>query len=122
MPEGRSGQPRIDAYSFGRIEVDGRTYTSDVVILPTGVKGDWWREEGHMLKPADLAEVLDASPDVLVVGQGAQACMKVAEETLVCLEQAGIKPVCAPTARAVEVYNERAQRGENVVAALHLTC
>jgi len=102
--------------------VGGRTCTSDVVILPTGVKDNWRREEGHILKPADLAEVLGVAPAVLVVGQGAQGCMTVTDETLACLEQAGIEPVCAPTPRAVEVYNERALRGENVAAVLHLTC
>ncbi len=53
--------PRIGAYSFGHIEVDGRTYSSDVVILPSGVRGNWWRNEGHMLKPGDLSDVLEAS-------------------------------------------------------------
>lgn len=117
-----AGCPRIGACSFGHIEVDGRTYSSDVVILPSGVRGNWWRNEGHMLKPGDLSDVLKASPDVLVVGQGAHGCMKVTAEALACLKQAGIEPVCMPTGRAVEAYNERVERGENVAAALHLTC
>ena len=117
-----AGQPRIGGYGFGSIEIDGQTYTSDVIILPTEVRGDWWRDEGHTLVPGDLADVLDASPEVLVVGQGAHGYMKVTDETLACLKHAGIEAVCMPTARAVDVYNERAQRGERVAAALHLTC
>jgi hypothetical protein len=115
-------QPRIDSYQFGRIEIDGRVYTSDVIILPGGVKGNRWREEGHALKPSDLSAVLEAFPKVLVVGQGAHGCMSVPEATLACLKQAGIEAICAPTAQAVELYNERARRGEPVAAALHLTC
>ncbi|MHC4696644.1 MAG: Mth938-like domain-containing protein [Planctomycetota bacterium] len=115
-------RPRIDAYSFGRIEIGGRTYTSDVVILPTEVRGKWRRDEGHTLKPGDLADVLEASPDVLIIGQGAQGCMKVTDETLACLEEANIEVVSTPTPRAVEVYSERLQRGDSVAAALHLTC
>ncbi len=114
--------PRITAYTFGRIEIDGQTHTSDVIILPGGVRNNWWRDEGHTLKPADVAHVLEASPDVVLIGQGAHGCMKVTDETLAFLEQAGIEPVCMPTSRAVEAYNERMQRGENVAAALHLTC
>lgn len=116
------GQPRIGSYSFGRIDIDGRAYTSDVVVLPEGVRGNWRRDEGHTLKPGDLDDVLGASPEVLVIGQGAQGRMKVTRDALNCLERAGIEAVCLPTGRAVEVYNERCERGERVAAALHLTC
>ena len=115
-------QPRIDAYSFGSIEIDGCTYTADVIILPAGVRSNWWRDQGHTLQPGDLTEVLEASPHVVVIGQGAHGLMKVTEETLIRLNQAGIEAVCAPTARAVEVYSQRSRRGERVAAALHLTC
>jgi hypothetical protein len=122
--EGRQvrAQPRAGAYRFGRIEIDGRTYTSDVIILPTGVQANWWRDEGHVLKPEDLHDVVDASPDVLVIGQGAHGGMRVAKETLTHLREAGIEAVCAPTGQAVEMYNERRRGGERVAAALHLTC
>lgn len=117
-----TGQPRIGSYEFGRIEVDDRTYTSDVIILPTGVKSNWWREQGHTLRPSDLSAVLEAAPRVLVVGCGAYGCMSVPDETLACLKRSGIEAVCAPTGRAVEIYNERCQQGGSVAAALHLTC
>ena len=122
MGGGATSQPRIGAYSFGRVEVDGRAYTSDVVILPTRVIGDWWRDEGHALMPGDLTDVLDALPEVLVVGQGAQGLMKVTDEALACLSAAGIETVCMPTAQAVAIFNERSSQGDNVAAALHLTC
>ena len=117
-----AGNPRVGSYSFGRIEIDGRTFTSDVIILPTGVKANWWRDAGHLLKPEDLTDVLKASPEVLVIGEGASGLMKVAGETHAWLTDAGIEAICLPTAQAVEVYNERAARGEKVAAALHLTC
>lgn len=115
-------QPRIDSYKFGYIVIDGRAYTSDVIILPTGIKPNWWREDGHLLKPVDLGSVLEAKPKYLIIGQGAYARMQVSWEVLACLKEAGIKPICLPTAKAVGAYNERAERGENVAAALHLTC
>lgn len=117
-----AGQPKIGSYAFGRIEIDGQTYTSDVIILPSGVRSNWWRDEGHALKPTDLSTVLEASPKVLVVGQGAYGYMNVADETLTCLQKAGIEAVCLPTARAVEVYNQRCRQGDLTAAALHLTC
>jgi hypothetical protein len=117
-----AGQFKIDSYKFGRIEIDGQTYTDDVIILPDGVRDGWWREEGHRLNVNDLSSVLEASPATLVVGQGAYGRMAVPKETIASLEEAGIKTICAPTAQAVEMYNERSRRGENVAAALHLTC
>ena len=117
-----SDQPHVESYEFGRIEIDGQMYTADVIILPAGVRSNWWREEGHALKPGDLSTVLEATPKVLVIGQGAHGCMRVTDETRACLEQAGIEAVCALTGQAVEIYNERCKRGEAVAAAFHLTC
>jgi hypothetical protein len=118
MPE----PPRIGSYEFGRIEIDGQTYTSDVVILPGGAKADWWRTEGHTLAASDLAAVLAASPQVLVIGQGAHGQMRVPDETLRQLRQTGIEVICAPTDQAVGIYNARTAGGGDVAAALHLTC
>jgi hypothetical protein len=38
---------RIDHYEFGRIVVDGREVTNDLIILPGRVVRNWWRQEGH---------------------------------------------------------------------------
>jgi hypothetical protein len=122
MTQQHTTRPRIEAYSFGRITIDGQTYTKDVIILPAGVRPNWWRDEGHALKPADLTAVLQARPAVLVIGQGAHGYMQVTEEALASLKQAGIETVCAATSQAVEIYNQRHQAGDNVAAALHLTC
>ena len=111
-----------DAYTFGKIEIDGERYTSDVIILPTGVRPGWWRREGHSIVPEDLNAALEAVPEVLIIGRGAHGMMNVPGETLVRLRQAGIQVICLPTAQAVETYNDRTQQGSVVVAALHLTC
>ncbi len=116
------GQPHIDAYRFGNIEIDGCKYTSDVIILPMGVKDRWWREQGHNLIPDDLTDVMEASPDVLVIGQGANGYMQVSGEASATLAGARIEAICLRTDEAVGAYNERSERGEKVAAALHLTC
>jgi len=48
----------IAVYHFGTIEIDGRTYTSDVIITPERVLDSWWRQEGHRLAVADLTDVV----------------------------------------------------------------
>jgi hypothetical protein len=50
---------RIDYYEFGRIVVDGRQETKDLIILPHRVVRNWWRLDGHALVLDDLAEVLE---------------------------------------------------------------
>ena len=38
MPgSGEARAPRVEAYSFGEIIIDGKRYTSDVIIRPDGV-------------------------------------------------------------------------------------
>ena len=113
--------PHIDSYRFGHIVIDGQPYDGDVIILPGGVRAGWWRREGHLLHPEDLEPVVDAAPELLVVGQGASGRMRVAPETSQALEAEGIEFVVLPTERACETYN-RLRKERQVAAALHLTC
>jgi hypothetical protein len=113
--------PHIDDYEFGRIVIDGQLHTKDVIIFRDRVTGNWWRKEGHNLYPEDLETVLEAQPDILVVGQGAYGRMAIDSETREALKQANIKLIAQPTEEACQTYN-RLQKEENVVAALHLTC
>jgi hypothetical protein len=113
--------PKIESYRFGRIQIDGKSYSNDVIIFPDHVMGDWWRDEGHVLHPADLKNVFNANVDVLIVGQGAHGRMRVTKATREKVQAAGIKLIVKNTNEAVEAYN--AVRDEkNVAAALHLTC
>jgi len=116
-----TGQPTVEGYSFGRIRIDGRDYTADVIILPDRVLANWWRERGHSLSMADLAEVVAAEPEVLVVGTGANGLMRVPRETLDALEALGIEVVVEPTASAWRTYN-RLSRERKAAGAFHLTC
>lgn len=111
----------IDSYSFGSITVDGKSYTSDVIIYPDRVDSSWWRKEGHNLRLEDLQEVLRYQPEILVIGQGKPGLMKVGSELAGQLTQRGIEVRVAPTAKAVRMYNDLCE-GNKVVAALHLTC
>jgi len=113
---------QIDDYQFGCMVVDGKAYREDLILLPDGVRGNWWRERGHSLSVADLAEVFEAAPEVLVVGTGAHSVMKVPEETRRAVEEAGIEPVTECTGEAVERYNALAAEDRRLAGAFHLTC
>jgi hypothetical protein len=112
---------KIEHYSFGKITIDGKTYTSDVIIYPGRVNSSWWRKEGHNLQVVDLTDVINAKPQVLVIGTGSSGVMKVPKETISHLESKGIKVHMALTEKAVELFN-KLQKDKIVIAALHLTC
>ena len=113
--------PHIESYSFGRITIDGKAYTSDVIILPDGVRPGWRRKEGHNLHQEDLTEVIEAQPQVLVIGTGNVGLMQVPQEVLDYLAAHGIRAEVERTAAACKRYNELA-KSERAAAALHLTC
>lgn len=112
---------KIEHYSFGSITVDGKTYTSDVIIYPGRVDSSWWRKEGHNLHIVDLTDVINAKPQVLVIGTGASGLMKVPKETLSHIESKGIEVHVERTDKAVELFN-KLQKDKTVIAAFHLTC
>ncbi len=60
----------IDSYQFGLVSVNGRQYTSDVIIFPDRVKDNWRRKGGHQLCLGDIVEVMAEKPEVLIVGSG----------------------------------------------------
>ncbi|NTW59702.1 MAG: hypothetical protein HGB21_03775 [Nitrospirae bacterium] len=112
---------KIDSYSFGRIVIDGKTFTSDVIIYPGRVDASWWRKEGHLLQLADLSEPLQAKPHVLVIGTGYAGVMRVPRETIDRIAGLGIEVTVERTSKAVGLYNELEGR-RTVIAALHITC
>jgi hypothetical protein len=113
--------PHIEAYQFGRITIDGKTYTRDLIICPDGIRTDWWRREGHSLCPEDLDSVIGLEPAVLIVGCGRDDRLKVPEETRSWITSLGIELIELPTREACDRYNELAG-GSRIVAGLHLTC
>jgi len=121
MSEASSRSPKIDAYRFGRIVIDGVLHTKDVILLPGRVIAGWWRQEGHALHPQDLEAVFAARPRVLVIGQGAYSRMRVTEEAKQALSDHGIDCLILPTEQACQAYNQLCAAGE-AAAALHLTC
>ncbi|MFQ6085295.1 MAG: Mth938-like domain-containing protein [Candidatus Bathyarchaeia archaeon] len=111
----------IDSYTFGRIVVNGKTYTNDVIVYPQFVDGRWWRKEGHRLCIDDIRSIVDRRPEVLVIGTGHSGLMKVLPETKEYVESKGIELVAQKTTEACDTYN-RLLKSKRVVAALHLTC
>ena len=122
----------IDSYEFGAIVINGRRYTSDVIVFPERVIDDWWRKEGHRLRVEDLEEILEhkPKPEVLVVGTGYYGLVKVSPEVENTLKSHGIELVAQPTRKACQTFNKLLKRNllvskssrKVIVGAFHLTC
>lgn len=112
---------KVEHYSFGKITIDGTTYTSDVIIYPDKVDSAWWRKEGHSLHIEDLQDIIQAQPEILVVGTGNYGVMDVPSKTLSYLQSKGIEVYAEPTEKAVSLFN-KLQKKKKTIGALHLTC
>jgi len=111
----------IELYSFGRMKFKRVTYTSDLMVFNDHVKSEWWRIEGHKLHVKDLVEVLEAKPEILVVGTGYLGLMEVPLETESRLQAEGIRLIAEKTGTAYRIYNDLS-RSARVIGAFHLTC
>ncbi len=112
---------RITGYSFGSITIEGKTYTSDVLICNKKVDPSWWRLEGHLLQPEDLETVFKNKPEILVIGTGHDGVMKVPGKTILAIKERGIEVFISRTGEAVNIFNSLSD-GKKIAAALHLTC
>lgn len=115
---------RIENFSFGSIEIDGRTYAHDVVIDQGAVrkrrKGASKRHRvtyGHTPLSAD--EEIPWRCRRLVIGTGALGALPVMEAVKAEARHRKVELVLAPTERAIDLLKADAT---DTNAILHVTC
>jgi len=112
----------IESISFGSITIDGKTFSSDLIVYPDGrVIDSWWREKGHRLSRGDITALIAAEPDVIIAGTGIYGLMKPETELRDFLKDKGIEFLAAKNKDAMVLYNQRVQ-SQRVGACFHLTC
>ncbi|MEW6007290.1 MAG: MTH938/NDUFAF3 family protein [bacterium] len=111
----------IESYSFGRMVIEGRVYTQDLIIYPDRIEGSWWRKSGHSVCHNDIKGILEEKPDVLVVGKGSPGMMDVLSCAKRALLEQGITLIEEPTENAFKTYN-KISKNKKVCGAFHLTC
>ena len=112
----------IDSYSFGKIQVNGKIYSSDLIIYPNNIDSPWWRKEGHQLQMEDLTQILERKPDLLIIGTGYMGVMRVSKKLKDQIMALGVNLYVARTQKAIDHYNSLRNKDKTIVAALHLTC
>jgi len=115
---------RITSYSFGNIDIDNKRYKSDLKIINGQVKPDWWRAEGHRLNLSDIQDIIEARPDILVIGTGYSGLMKVSQDLADSLSKHGITIEAHRSGKAVDRFTQLVEKHghERVALAIHLTC
>ncbi|MFQ6113597.1 MAG: Mth938-like domain-containing protein [bacterium] len=113
----------IESYSFGKIVIDGKEYSRDVIVYPDHVEPNWWRKRGHELCVEDIKSRIEkAAPDILVLGTGAYGNVIILDSTRKFLEQRNIKLIAENTGSACTTFNELMKSNKKVLGAFHLTC
>lgn len=119
------GSPEIAHFSWGKLEIGGKTY-KDAKLYPGGVRAWDWNETGTRhrpgIQPADVEELLEAGAEVVILSKGVDEVLQTMPETLAYLEERGIEVHHLQTERAIEKYNELAASGARVGALIHSTC
>ena len=112
----------IEKYNFGRIVINGQTFSKDLKIIQGKIIHPWQRDKGHNVDQKDITDVLKANPEIFILGKGKPGMMKSTANLRQILSQEGIKLIEEPTAKAVQSFNQLLKQGRDVAAGLHLTC
>ena len=121
---GDDRSPLVTAFSWGRIEVSGRTF-KDVRLYPGGAEAWDWGKTGTRHDPgiqlADVEDLLVHRPRTVVLSRGMELALKVPQATIDAIRARGPEVIVLQSEQAVAAYNARCGR-ETVVALIHSTC
>lgn len=112
---------RIESFTFGNITIEGKSYTTDVIVYPDHVVDNWVREEEHRPQISELADIVKSEPEILIFGTGYAGVLSIPDQIRNYLTSKGIEVRVEKTKQAIEMFNVLRHK-EKVVAALHITC
>lgn len=113
---------KVDRFEFGSIVIDGKEYTSDLVIEGREIKKrkkknskPYRSQYGHT--PLSAKENIPWSCKTLVVGRGMYKSLPVMEEVISEAKQRGVTLIMVNSKEALQYINNK---DTNLI--LHLTC
>jgi hypothetical protein len=120
----REDQVRIQHFSFGSIQIDGRIYAHDVVIdrgqirkRRKGASKPYRDRNGHT--PLSAEEQIPWRCRRLVIGTGAAGALPVMHSVQAEARRRDVELVTIPTKQAIDLL---ATGAKNTNAILHVTC
>jgi len=110
--------PKIDNAIFGSIIIDGKKYTTDVIVFWDGEVME--RIRTHTFSKNELIDILMKEPDIVIVGTGMAGNMKVDPAAEVYARLQGVELISKTTREAIQEFNKLSRR-KKVVAVMHVT-
>ncbi|AEC51010.1 hypothetical protein PNA2_0092 [Pyrococcus sp. NA2] len=117
---------KVEEVKFGLVKIDGKEFTHDIVIYPSGrikrrKKEISKRKHGtsHKLDPEELKEYLSEDFDVLLVGTGIYGMLSLLPESRELVKEKEI--IERPTKEALKLL-ENLRKEKRVLAIIHVTC
>jgi hypothetical protein len=118
--------PSVIDDGWGFVEVERLGRLRDAKLWPGGGRAWDWNETGtdHQpgILPADVAELLDHEPDLVILSSGRTGRLRTSPDTLALLEARGVSVVREQTDAAMATYNRLAAEGRRVAGLFHTTC
>ncbi|HMK98369.1 MAG TPA: MTH938/NDUFAF3 family protein [Acidimicrobiales bacterium] len=114
----------FEAFTFGSVQIDGKTYDHDVV-LDRGVIRKRDKKASRPLRPRYGHTPLSLSENIpwecrrLVIGTGAQGALPLVPELRREARRRGVELLAMPTVDAIALLGKAT---ESTNAVLHLTC
>ncbi len=115
---------RYEAFSFGSLDVDGKTWETDLVVDRGQVRRRRKKPSkpfraGYGHTPVSTAEAIPWDCKRLVIGTGAHGALPVMPEVMAEAERRGVEVVAVPTEKAIAILRRSPKRTN---AILHITC
>jgi len=110
---------KIEKYSFGSITIDGKEYDNDLILSWDGEIQE--RIRSHEFKKSELYEILQKSPEIVIIGTGYSGMIRVDPEVEELAKSEGVRLIIKLTREAMKDFN-KLSRSKKVVAMMHLTC
>lgn len=110
---------QIQSFSKGKVVVNGKTYTSSLIISPDRVLEKWNPQDVTSITDSDLLQLLDCNPSIILLGTGERSVILPAKQLTSLLDRQ-FHIECMNTAAAIRTYTVLISEGRNVVAGLIL--
>lgn len=109
----------ITAYDEASIQINGKNFSSGLVVTQDKLVNDWPPASVDMLAPEHIKTIVDLKPELVLLGTGAKLVfpeVKVYAELI----QLGIGVEVMDTGAVCRTYNILSSEGRRVVAGLIL--
>lgn len=109
----------INHYAPGLVSINNQDYQTSCIITQQSLNPDWPVKKLDDLTPATLQQLLDLSPEVLILGTGEKQQFPSAEIFGLCAQQ-GVSLEVMNNASACRTYNVLTTEDREVVMGLIL--